>query len=571
MIQILRNLNVLLAKKQKREAFWVFVVMLFSAVCETTVLALMYSFISGIIDYDHVETTKLYQLLNTLHIISNPKNYVQILSVFLAVFCIIKGLITYYANRQNYKFSNGLYYVLSETLYNNFIFSDYDEIIKINSAFILKSITQDTVNTYILVRNVISLFQEMVIIILMAGYLVVQSPIIIFVSGFGCMGMFLLMKKVVTSPIKKYSEKRLNAITDSIKNMNQTNGSIKMIKINRLEIDFKHHFMEAVKDVKENTIKTDTLGMLPKVVLENMSMFLMFLLVVVLSVVGNSILTLLPILASMGMAMYKIIPGISRITTYYAQIMQYAPSLNIILDAYEHYNSKKEEVHGKYTGEDTIAVELKNISFKFADSNEVLFHDVNLKIAENESIALIGETGSGKTTLADIILGLRQPTDGTVIANHKNIKEFSSWWAKQVGYVPQFIYLIDDSIKNNVCFCEEFDEERLIGALKGAQLWNFVKELPKGIDTMVGEQGIRLSGGQKQRIGIARALYRNPGFLVLDEATSALDNETEKAIVETIDHLKGKLTVVIIAHRLSTIETCDHVYKVADGIVKIVR
>lgn len=571
MIQILRNLNVLLTKKQKREAFGVFVVMLFSAVCETAVLALMYSFISGIIDYDHVETTKLYQLLYTLHIISNPKNYVQILSVFLAVFCIIKGLITYYANRQNYKFSNGLYYVLSETLYNNFIFSDYDEIIRINSASILKSITQDTVNTYILVRNVISLFQEMVIIILMAGYLVVQSPIIVFVSGFGCIGMFLLMKKVVTSPIKKYSEKRLNAITDSIKNMNQTSGSIKMIKINHLEIDFKHHFMEAVKDVKENTIKTDTLGMLPKVVLENMSMFLMFLLVGVLSVVGNSILTLLPILATMGMAMYKIIPGISRITTYYAQIMQYAPSLNIILDAYEHYNSKKEEVHEKYTGEDTIAVELKNISFKFADSNEVLFHDVNLKIAENESIALIGETGSGKTTLADIILGLRQPTNGTVIANHKNIKEFSGWWAKQVGYVPQFIYLIDDSIKNNVCFCEEFDEARLIGALKGAQLWNFVKKLPKGIDTMVGEQGIRLSGGQKQRIGIARALYRNPGFLVLDEATSALDNETEKAIVETIDHLKGKLTVVIIAHRLSTIETCDHVYKVADGIVKIVR
>lgn len=568
MKQVLHNLKILLAKKQKKDAIFVFLIMLFSAICETLVLAIMYAFISGIVDFEHLETSSIYQMLIKVCPFVGRENYVQILSIILAIFCLGKGLISYYANRKNYIFSNGLYYSLSERLYENFVYSDYDEIVKTNSAFILKSITQDTVNTYILVRNVMSLFQELIIIILMAGYLVIQSPFVILISGLGCMGMFICMKKAVTSPIKKYSERRLNAIADSIRNMNQTNGAIKIIKINHLESSFKTEFMASTKDVRDNTIKTDTLGMLPKVFLENVSMFFLFFLVYVLANFGNSIMDLIPVLATLGMAMYRIIPSISRITTYYAQIMQYAPSMQIMLDAHEHYNLKNHEENEEYVREQQVTVELKNVNFKFDDSDEILLQNVDLEITENESVALIGETGSGKTTLADIILGLRQPISGQVLVNKKSIQDFPMWWAKQVGYVPQFIYLTDDSIKNNICFCEAYDEEQMVRALKAAQLWDFVNNLPQGIDTMVGEQGVRLSGGQKQRIGIARALYRNPVFLVLDEATSALDNETERAIVETIDHLKGKLTVLIIAHRLSTIENCDHVYKVVDGILE---
>lgn len=568
MKQVLHNLKILLTKKQKKDAIFVFLIMLFSAICETLVLAIMYAFISGIVDFEHLETSSIYQMLIKVCPFVGRENYVQILSIILAIFCLGKGLISYYANRKNYIFSNGLYYSLSEKLYENFVYSDYDEIVKTNSAFILKSITQDTVNTYILVRNVMSLFQELIIIILMAGYLVIQSPFVILISGLGCMGMFICMKKAVTSPIKKYSERRLNAIADSIRNMNQTNGAIKIIKINHLESSFKTEFMASTKDVRDNTIKTDTLGMLPKVFLENVSMFFLFFLVYVLANLGNSIMDLIPVLATLGMAMYRIIPSISRITTYYAQIMQYAPSMQIMLDAHKHYNLKNHEENEEYVREQQVTVELKNVNFKFDDSDEILLQNVDLEIIENESVALIGETGSGKTTLADIILGLRQPISGQVLVNKKSIQDFPMWWAKQVGYVPQFIYLTDDSIKNNICFCEAYDEEQMVRALKAAQLWDFVNNLPQGINTMVGEQGVRLSGGQKQRIGIARALYRNPVFLVLDEATSALDNETEKAIVETIDHLKGKLTVLIIAHRLSTIENCDHVYKVVDGILE---
>lgn len=568
MIQVLQNLKIILTKKQKKDAFFVFLITLFSAACETAVLAVMYAFISGIISFENLESTRLYRILTNVFPFVEPQNYIQILSIILAVSCIGKGFVSYYANRKNYKFSNGLYYTLSEKLYNNFIYNDYDEIVKINSAVILKSITQDTVNTYILVRNVISLFQELVIIILMAGYLVIQSPSVILISGLGCIGMFLCMKKAVTSPIKKYSERRLNAIADSIKNMNQTNGSIKMIKINHLEADFKREFMSSVKNVKDNTVKTDTLGMLPKVFLENVSMFFLFFLVAFLSMIGNNIIGLIPVLATLGMAMYKIIPGISRITTYYAQIMQYVPSMQIILDTYGHCNSKDIEQKRKYAREQKIAIELQNVAFKFTDSDKMLLKNVNLKINENQSIALIGETGAGKTTLADIILGLRKPSSGAVLVNKKNIQNFPVWWANQVGYVPQFIYLTDDSIKNNICFYEMYDEKKMISVLKDAQLWDFINSLPQGIETVVGEQGVRLSGGQKQRIGIARALYKDPAFLVLDEATSALDNETESAIVETIDYLKSKLTVLIIAHRLSTIETCDHVYRVFDGKIE---
>jgi ABC-type multidrug transport system fused ATPase/permease subunit len=164
--------------------------------------------------------------------------------------------------------------------------------------------------------------------------------------------------------------------------------------------------------------------------------------------------------------------------------------------------------------------------------------------------------------LADIILGLRNPTSGKVMADNKDVFEHSGWWGRLVGYVPQNIYLMDDSIKNNIVFKREYNEDKLIEVLKEAQIWDFIKSLPEGWDTKAGEMGVRLSGGQRQRIGIARALYKNPAFLVLDEATSALDMDMENAIVETFEGLKGRMTILMIAHRLSTIEKCDCIYKV---------
>ena len=213
-------------------------------------------------------------------------------------------------------------------------------------------------------------------------------------------------------------------------------------------------------------------------------------------------------------------------------------------------------------------IALENVVFHYPNADEKILNDVSITIKGGMSTALKGPSGAGKTTTADIILGILKPIAGKVCYNGIDIKELGKAWYKHVGYIPQNIYLSDDTIRKNIIFGREnLSEEQIWQALEEAQLKEFVESLPEGLDSSIGENGVRISGGQRQRIGIARALYGNPEILVLDEATSALDGETEKAVMEAIDYLKGKKTLIIIAHRLSTIENCDAIYEIKDGKV----
>ena len=231
---------------------------------------------------------------------------------------------------------------------------------------------------------------------------------------------------------------------------------------------------------------------------------------------------------------------------------------------------KKEEA--PLTVSSSILVE--NLSFRYPDADEDVLKHVNIEIKKNQSIALIGPSGAGKTTLADIILGVLEPTGGRICVDGTDIREHMNAWHKNIGYIPQSIYLMDASIRENIAYgipAREIDEKRLERAVGEAQLKEFVEGLKDGLETVIGESGVRLSGGQRQRIGIARALYNDPDVLVLDEATSALDNETERAVMEAIEGLAGSKTLIIIAHRLTTIKNCDVVYEVKNGDVRRVE
>ncbi|MDE6847500.1 MAG: ATP-binding cassette domain-containing protein, partial [Lachnospiraceae bacterium] len=215
---------------------------------------------------------------------------------------------------------------------------------------------------------------------------------------------------------------------------------------------------------------------------------------------------------------------------------------------------------------------IKNISWHYPNSDKQVLAGLSLEIHKNEAVALIGSSGAGKTTLSDIILGLYKPQEGNVMIDGIDIFTIPVQWSKLIGYVPQSVFLMDDTIRANVTFGlyeEDIDDEKVWDALERAQLAAFIRELPEGINTRVGERGIKFSGGQRQRIAIARALYYNPEILVLDEATSALDNETEKAVMEAIESLQGEKTLIIIAHRLSTIKNCDKIYEIVDGKAKL--
>ena len=218
------------------------------------------------------------------------------------------------------------------------------------------------------------------------------------------------------------------------------------------------------------------------------------------------------------------------------------------------------------------SIEVQNVTYCYPDTEEPVIEDASLSIRKGETAAFIGASGAGKTTMVDIILGLLTPQKGVVMADHINVHEKPKTFHAQIGYIPQVIYLSDDTIRNNIAFgirASQIDEKAVVQAMEKAQLAEFVHSLPHGLDTIVGDRGVRLSGGQRQRIGIARALYHDPQILVLDEATSALDNDTESAVMEAVENLQGTKTMIIIAHRLTTIRNVDMIYEVGDG--KVVR
>jgi ABC-type multidrug transport system fused ATPase/permease subunit len=265
------------------------------------------------------------------------------------------------------------------------------------------------------------------------------------------------------------------------------------------------------------------------------------------------------------------LPSFNRITDYLGTIMYQKPSVNAVYDdlkEIEHLNEQHKEVSKGSEVQFTKAIHIKDVCFSYSNNDNEVLSNLNMDIIKNTAVAFIGQSGAGKTTLADIILGILEPTSGHVFVDEKDIfKNLTSWHSK-IGYIPQTIYLLDDTIKRNITFGipdKDIDDKKLNYAISRAQLKDLIDELKDGVMAEIGEGGIRLSGGQRQRIGIARALYNEPEILILDEATSALDNETEAAVMQAIDSLHGEMTLIIIAHRLSTIKNCDLVYEIKDG------
>jgi ABC-type multidrug transport system fused ATPase/permease subunit len=282
--------------------------------------------------------------------------------------------------------------------------------------------------------------------------------------------------------------------------------------------------------------------------------------------IGNGLSEVLPALGLFGAASFRILPAVNQIIGSFQMINRSRPILSrlsqdLALGVEQTDNSEREDI-------EFSKLEILDLKFNYDGNQSETLAGVSVFIRRGEAVGLVGQSGSGKSTLVDVLLGFLTPQAGSVLVNGTSIESSLQWWRSRVGYVPQSIFLTDDTLRRNVAFGlpeDEIDENAVHAALRSAQLEEFVGSLPEGINTMVGERGVRLSGGQRQRIGIARALYNNPEVLVLDEATSSLDTETEHGVMQAVQALQGDKTVVIVAHRLSTVEYCDRLYRLDAG------
>lgn len=570
---ILKKVNHILNRKQKIgfvvNVFWALIAALFELVGVSALVSL----VNVMLDATVIETNKYYRMFADMFNAHDLKSFMICFSVFLIIFYVVKNLLLMLRLKiqMDYTYTNKK--LLALRLMKCYLDQDYLFHVEHAPTELQRNVEKDVGNFLVVISALITALVEIFTFACMIVYLAMTDIITTIILG-GIFGVaFAVILKIYRKHQVQAGADSREAYKDMVKWINQSFGGIKELKVLNRENFFLHNFSDAYDKSNKAALKFSLLSHYPRYVTEMLMIGGLLTTIIVRMSMGVDAKTFATTLSAFAVAAMRILPAFNRISEQMSNILYGKAS---VIAVYEDFEQVEGLVKEKAESSDNKALELNNellvdnIDFKYPEGDKPIFTGASFSIKKNQSIALIGESGSGKTTMADIMLGLLRPDKGTVTVDGVDIFENEDAWHRSVGYIPQMIYLIDDTIRANIAFgSEDIDEDRIWSVLKDAQLDGFVKSLSKGLDTVVGDRGVKLSGGQRQRIGIARALYNRPAVLFLDEATSALDSETENAVMESINYLQGKTTLVIIAHRLSTIRNCDCIYEVGGGAVRL--
>lgn len=496
------------------------------------------------------------------------------LSACIIVIYIAKNVYLIAEKSYIYRFSYNMQMKLSTRLLDTYMKEPYTFHLNKNIATLQRSLQEDTSKFMQVILYSLELVAELAVCFVLVIYLLfVSKSITIIVFGLLvlCVGSFLLFTKKYSRKLGQDNQGYQGKIFQW---MNQALGGIKEIKILGRESFFTDAYYQYYTKFARGLRIARTISIIPKYVVEAVAISGLLVAIIVKLLFGEAdMVYYIPQLTVFAVAAFRLMPSVGRINEHATNTLYALPSVDLIyhdLTEIADYVAKQDnEVKEEWNLQKGI--EVQHVTYCYPDTDEPVIDDASLFIEKGKTVAFIGASGAGKTTMVDVILGLLTPQKGKVCADRINVHEKPKTFHAQVGYIPQVIYLSDDTIRNNIAFGvkeEEIDEQAVRHAVEKAQLTEFIDSLPYGLDTIVGDRGVRLSGGQRQRIGIARALYHDPEILVLDEATSALDNETEAAVMEAIEHLQGMKTMIIIAHRLTTIRNVDVIYEVGGGKVE---
>ncbi|ECR9576269.1 ABC transporter ATP-binding protein [Campylobacter coli] len=558
---MLKKIFFILSKEDKKFLFSLLLFSVFISFIESFAISLVMPFITLASDFSYFDRNKyLIQLKDYLAL--PVFEIIVYFGVVLIVFYVLRALLNSYYFHLLARFSKGRYHAIAYKVFAKFLNTDYENFTQKNQSEILKSITGEVYNLSTMISSFLLMMSEIfVVLLLYTLMLLVNYKITLFLSLFMIINAFILIK--VLSPIvKKVGLKREEAMKNFFEILNTNLNNFKLIKLKTKEDGVLNLFKTQSEIFAKANITNESVSAMPRIYLEGVGFCVLVFIVVFLVFKNQSDISgILATISIFVLALYRLMPSANRIITSYHDLLYYRSSLDIIYQILK----QKEESLGEEKIDFDKELRLENLSFGYKDKKN-LFTCLNLSIKKGEKIAFIGESGCGKSTLVDIIIGLLSPREGRVLVdknelNMKNVKNYR----QKIGYIPQNIYLFNDSIAKNISFGDEVDEEKLQRVIKQANLEHFVKNLPQGVQTKVGDGGSNLSGGQKQRIAIARALYLDPEILVLDEATSALDTESEARIMDEIYKISKDKTMIIIAHRLSTITRCDSIYRLEHG------
>lgn len=576
MQSILKLFSILTTAQRKECTFIVFIMIvgaMFEAIGVGTILPLI-----SVIENENIlqQYPKMQYLANKFGIYTHVQ-LIIIVSILLIIVFLFKNIYLAWQLKVQINFSikNQIYY--SKMLMQEYLLKPYLYHLNNNTATILRNVNSS--GQIIFSNMYVSAFQLMTEIItcfvIWIMLLLIDTFTATIIAGFVIIMLYSIIK-LFRKKITIQGQKQNEYSVAYLKWANQSLGAIKETKVSRKEGYFLKQFSLSYEKYGEANGKFLFINQVPRMVIETIIVSSISFLVIIKVLMGASTMDIVPLLGVLALAAFRLMPSVNRIISLSNGIRFYMPIFNELYNEFIAIKGRSINNQLLDTCIEKISfnnlIEINNLSFSYLDNKKVL-NNISFKIPKGKFVGVIGPSGAGKTTFVDILLGLLKPTFGSITVDGVNIFSNIRGWQINLSYVPQSIYLIDGTIKENIALGvneNEIDDELINKVLHMAELYDFVYSQPDNINTNVGERGVKLSGGQRQRIGIARALYQNPKVLILDEATSALDNETEKSITDTILKLKGKITIIAIAHRVSTLKQCDFKVLLENGTAKII-
>ena len=559
MVKIFKKMMVLLDARQKRIMVLQLILMLIGAILETAGISMVVPVMQVVLEENAVAKHRYLQVICELFHIDKENTTAVMVFVMMALILmfVLKNVFLFFQQKSQLKFVYTNQFATSRRMMINFMQRPYEYYLNADTSVIQRSITSDVNNMYGLILAMLQLFSEGVIFVGLVIVVAFISGIKITIIVAALLIAVLLLIMFILKPImKKAGVENQDYYSGLYKWIDQSVMGIKEIKIANKESYFINEYSKCGNGYVSAVQRYNLYNATPRLLIETVAvagMIIFMMLQLLNGIEASEVITQLSALAVVAM---RLVPCANRINNHLTSISYFEPFFMGVSDHLQ------DDIRDK--------IELKDIVYKYPNTETLIFDHADMVIPIGQSVGIVGTTGAGKSTVVDIMLGLLKLQQGQILADGVEVRDHYQSWLKNVGYIPQNIFMIDDTIRKNVAFGyadEDIDDDKVWAALKEAQLDEFVRSLPEGLDTGIGERGIRISGGQRQRISIARALFEDPEVLIMDEATSALDNDTEAAIMDSINRLHGRKTMVIIAHRLQTIEKCDIVYRVEDGKV----
>lgn len=581
MFRIVKKFRSILTHEQQVKMLLLGVLMVIGGILEMLGVSLIVPLLSAVLDTDFLHSSSARFITDLIPVKTDFQIMMLILGA-LVILYIFKNAFLFMEYYLQYRFVCNTRFLVQKQLLRVYMYRPYEFYLNATTGEITRIINTDVINAFNLLTTVLTFFTEIVVSLALIIIVFVIDPSFAALIGLVLGAIMLLMFKAVKPVLRRASQKFMKNTSLANKWMLQSLNGIKDIKVNHKEEYFIEEYAiygkKAIDAEKINSVVT----MLPRLLIEAVSMSSVLAVIMILLSLGYSIHQLLPQLGALAVAAIRLLPSTTRISGAINSAAFQEPMLdNLIKNLQAAKEWEQDQSREAFAGKCTtgkkpltyeVQFELSHIQFHYPNAQKNVLNDASMQIPAGKSIGIVGTSGSGKTTAVDILLGLLKPQAGSVFTDGRDIREDYGDWLAHISYIPQAIYMLDDTIRANVAFGQQkdtIDDAMVWRALEEAQLKSFIETLPQGINTQIGERGVRLSGGQRQRIGIARALYTDPELVIFDEATSALDQETEAAIMESINRLHGKKTLVIIAHRLTTLEECDIIFRVEDG--KIIR